>query len=77
MARIIIQGINITENKKSFQGYLHIDTQSREITGYNLERMSSHLGPELPGFKGYFVIQFDRDFGKFCHMEFISQRTRY
>lgn len=66
MARIIIQGINITENKKSFQGYLHIDTQSREITGYNPERMSSHLGPELPGFKGYFVIQFDRDFENFA-----------
>ena len=64
-SHLIIQGINITENKKAFQGYLAVDDEEREITGYNPERMSSHLGPELSNFKGYFVIQFDKEFESF------------
>ena len=61
-AHIIVQAINITENKKAFQGYLKINEEKQEIIGYNPQRMSSHLGPELPGFKGYFVISFDKPF---------------
>jgi predicted alpha-1,2-mannosidase len=64
-SHLIVQGINITENKKAFQGYLAVDDEKREITGYNPERMSSHLGPELSNFKGYFVIQFDKEFESF------------
>ncbi|MGB5498372.1 MAG: GH92 family glycosyl hydrolase [Maribacter sp.] len=64
-AHIIVQGTNITENKKAFQGYLKIDEEKGEITGYNPERMSSHLGPELTNFKGYFIIQFDKTFESF------------
>jgi predicted alpha-1,2-mannosidase len=64
-AHIIIQGTNITENKKAFQGYLKINEEKGEITGYNPERMSSHLGPELANFKGYFIIQFDKKFDSF------------
>ncbi len=64
-AHLIIQGINITENKKPFQGYLQIDPEKGEITGYNPQRMSSHLGPELPNFKGYFIIQIDREIEDF------------
>ena len=64
-SHIIIQGINITENKKAFHGYIRIDENKREITGYNPERMSSHLGPELKNFKGYFIIQFDKSFERF------------
>jgi predicted alpha-1,2-mannosidase len=64
-SHLIIQGINITENKKDFQGYLKIDDKKGEITGYNPERMSSHLGPELNNFKGYFILQFDKPFESF------------
>jgi len=64
-SHLIIQGTNIMENKKDFQGYLNIDDVKREITGYNPERMSSHLGPGLANFKGYFIIQFDRPFKAF------------
>ena len=59
-SHLVIQGINITENKKPFQGYLSVDAEKGEITGYNPHHMSSHLGPVLPNFKGYFIIQFDR-----------------
>ncbi|MCF7568785.1 GH92 family glycosyl hydrolase [Sabulilitoribacter arenilitoris] len=64
-SHLIIQGINITENKKPFQGYLEIDVENKEIRGYNPQRMSSHLGPDLPNFKGYFVIKLDREFKDF------------
>ena len=64
-SHIIIQGINISENKKNFQGYVKVDAEKGEITGYNPERMSSHLGPELSNFKGYFVIQFEKAFDAF------------
>ena len=61
-AHIVVQGINISENKKAFQGYLKIDEARQEIIGYNPERMSSHLGPELKNFKGYYIIKFDKPF---------------
>lgn len=70
-ARIIIQGINLNpamkdpsndyeERISKLKGYIKIDTVKNEITGYNPDRMSAQLGPELPNFKGYFVIQFDK-----------------
>ncbi|MFK5974717.1 MAG: GH92 family glycosyl hydrolase [Flavobacteriaceae bacterium] len=61
-SHLIVQGINSVENKKDFQGYVKIDTKKREIIGYNPERMSSHLGPKLKNFKGYFIIQFNKEF---------------
>lgn len=75
-ARLIIQGINLNpalqdENNdyesriKSLKGYLHIDPQKKEITGYNPDRMSAQLGPELKNFNGYFVIQCDKSFNGF------------
>ncbi|WP_242093122.1 GH92 family glycosyl hydrolase [Aestuariivivens sediminicola] len=64
-SHIIIQGINNSENKKDFQGYVNIDYENGEITGYNPERMSSHLGPKLNNFKGYFIIQIDKSFDSF------------
>ena len=45
---------------EDFHGWIKIDTGNREITGWNTERESEALGPPLPNFKGYFVIQFDR-----------------
>ncbi|WP_215224935.1 GH92 family glycosyl hydrolase [Echinicola shivajiensis] len=64
-AFIVVQAINITENKKDFQAYLEIDEVKQEIRGYNPQRMSSHLGPDLPNFKGYFVITFDKPFKQY------------
>jgi predicted alpha-1,2-mannosidase len=47
---------------KQFEGFMQINPAAREIIGYNPDRMSSELGPPLPNFKGYFVIQFDKPF---------------
>ncbi|GHT60484.1 alpha-1 2-mannosidase [Bacteroidia bacterium] len=72
-AHLIIQGINlnpaITNRRNDYRsrleqlrGWIKIDPERREISGYNPDRFSSHLGPELKNFKGYFVIQLDRPF---------------
>jgi len=72
-SHIIIQGINLKiKNKNSsnvelekiklLQGYVKIDKKRGLITGYNPDRMSASLGPDLPNFKGYFIIQFDKPF---------------
>lgn len=71
-AHIIIQGINLNPalqdesndysgRLKKLKGYVKIDTEKNEITGYNPDRMSAQLGPELPHFKGYFIIQSDKN----------------
>jgi len=70
-AHLIIQGINLnplladsandyTSRIKNLKGYVHIDTIHNEITGYNPDRQSAQLGPELKNFKGYFVIRFSK-----------------
>lgn len=72
-AHFVIQGINLdTSNGNAIndinarlnklKGYVKIDKNNNEITGYNSDRMSYQLGPELPGFKGYFIIQFEKKF---------------
>ncbi len=35
---------------------MKVDKEHNEITGYNPDRQSAQLGPELPNFKGYFII---------------------
>ena len=45
-----------------FNGWIKIDTSKHEVIGWNSDRQSSSLGPPLPNFKGYFVIQFDKAF---------------
>ncbi|MFN2453366.1 MAG: GH92 family glycosyl hydrolase [Pyrinomonadaceae bacterium] len=47
---------------KQFKGFVEINPKNQEITGYNADRMSAELGPPLPNFKGYFVIQFSKPF---------------
>ncbi|MCA1591928.1 MAG: GH92 family glycosyl hydrolase [Acidobacteria bacterium] len=55
--------IVVTANRsRQFEGFIQINPQGREITGYNADRMSSELGPPLPNFKGYFVMQFSKPF---------------
>ena len=50
---------------KQFTGFIQINSKEQEITGYNPDRMSEELGPPLPNFKGYFVIQFSKPFASF------------
>jgi len=75
-ARFIIQGIDLNPELadpsndygpriKSIKGYVKIDTIKNEITGYNPDRMSAQIGPDLPNFKGYFVIQCDKKITSF------------
>lgn len=53
----------ITEEKE-FEGYIRILPESNEIIGYNSDRHSYMLGPDIPNFKGYFVIQISKPFTK-------------
>jgi predicted alpha-1,2-mannosidase len=75
-AHIILQGINLnpgladasndyTDRIRTLKGYVRIDREHSEITGYNPDRASAQLGPELPNFKGYFVIQLDKKIKSF------------
>jgi predicted alpha-1,2-mannosidase len=54
VARVVVEA-----SRRGTAGYAAVDMKSHEITGYNPDRMDSHLGPsKLPNFKGYFAIQF-------------------
>lgn len=75
-AHIILQGINLNpeladasndyaDRIRTLKGYVRIDREHSEITGYNPDRVSAQLGPELPNFKGYFIIQFDKKIKSF------------
>jgi predicted alpha-1,2-mannosidase len=75
-AHLIIQGINLnpeltdwandyTSRMKKLKGYVHVDTVNNEITGYNPDRQSAQLGPELKNFKGYFIIKFNKQIKKY------------
>jgi len=75
-SHLIIQGINLnpkftnepndyTGRLKTLKGFVKIDKEKGEITGYNPDRMSAQIGPDLPNFKGYFIIQFDKPFESF------------
>ena len=46
-------------------GWIKIIPEKKEIIGWNKDRQSAHLGPPLPNFKGYFVIQFGEAFESF------------
>lgn len=71
-ARVIIQGINLNpklgdwvndyaSRLKTIKGYVHVEPKLGEITGYNPDRQSAQYGPKLPNFKGYFLIQCDKE----------------
>ncbi|MEO5681683.1 MAG: GH92 family glycosyl hydrolase [Chitinophagaceae bacterium] len=75
-AHIIVQGINLNpsikhwandyeERIRTLKGYVKVNKEKNEITGYNPDRMSAQIGPDLPNFKGYFVIQFSKSFTSF------------
>lgn len=68
--RIIVHGINLNPSLtdwcndfgkriKNLRGWIKVNAEEGEIIGYNPDRQSFQLGPELKNFKGYFVIKFD------------------
>jgi predicted alpha-1,2-mannosidase len=75
-AHIVLQGINLNpeladeannydQRIKTLKGYVKVDKQHNEITGFNPDRQSAQLGPVLPNFKGYFVVQFSKPIDSF------------
>ena len=57
--------IIIEPNSDKQQGYLKIDTKSREVTGYNPAYRIYQGSGKSAGFSGYFVIRFEEDFDSF------------
>ena len=75
-SHIVLQGINLNpaladdannldQRIKTLKGYMKVDKENKEITGYNPDRQSAQLGPALPNFKGYFIIQFNKSIDSF------------
>lgn len=67
--RIVLQGINLNPAMKdwcndyeprlnSIKGWVKVDVENGEIIGYNPDRQSAQIGPELKNFNGYFVVKF-------------------
>ena len=55
-ARVLVE-----TSRPGIDGYASAQASTREITGYNPDRMDRKLGPDtLPHFKGYFVVQFEQ-----------------
>lgn len=53
----------IEATRARIEGFVRVDPASREIAGYNPDRMDAHLtNVSLPNFRGYFVVRFDRSF---------------
>lgn len=72
-ARLIIQGINLNPKLNDWcndygprlqkiKGWIKIDPDKNEIVGYNPDRQAAQIGPELPNFKGYFIIRFNKKY---------------
>jgi putative alpha-1,2-mannosidase len=85
-SHLIIQGINVntkeddmqnkSDKRAKLKGYIYVDTLRQEIGGYNPDRTAYNLGPELPNFKGYFVIKFSKaikDYGPGLKMPFFKR----
>ncbi|NQU54293.1 MAG: glycoside hydrolase family 92 protein [Bacteroidetes bacterium] len=75
---IFVEASRKITDKKEFEGYIHILPESNEIIGYNSDRYSYMLGPDVPNFKGYFVMQFSKPFsrkGIWNQNQFFENRT--
>ncbi len=74
VARLLVEA-----SRPGIRGFAAVDPHTREITGYNPDRMDANLGPlELPSFKGYFVVQFQKryKFARTYGMEDASAGSR-
>ena len=61
---LFIEASRKISEKREFEGFVKILPESNEIIGYNSDRHSFMLGPDIPNFKGYFVIQISKPFTK-------------
>src|SRR5271154_3295601 len=53
----------IEATRPGIEGFVKIDADKHEVSGYNPDRMDSNLGPfKLSNFKGYFVVRFKQPF---------------
>ncbi len=53
----------VEATRAGIPGLVRIDPGAREIVGYNPDRMDTYLtNVQLPNFKGYFVVRFNRAF---------------
>jgi len=75
-SRLVVQGINLNPalgdwcndygpRIEKIKGWVRVDAERGEIVGYNPDRQSAQIGPELPNFKGYFVIRLNKRFSTF------------
>lgn len=75
-SHILLQAINLnpelqdwandyTPRIQKLKAWVKIDTVNNEIIGYNPDRQSAQIGPELKNFKGYFIVQFDKPIKSF------------
>ena len=75
-SRIVVQGINLNPalgdwcndygpRMEKIKGWVKVDPERGEIVGYNPDRQSAQIGPDLPGFKGYFVIRLNKKFSTY------------
>ncbi len=62
---IFVEASRKIDKQKVFDGFLKIDAEKNEITGYNSDRYSHPYGPDLPNFKGYFVMKFSKPFSTY------------
>jgi predicted alpha-1,2-mannosidase len=55
--------ILVEASRPGVKGFAEVNSARQEIDGYNPDRMDANLGPfELQNFKGYFVVQFSKNF---------------
>ena len=59
---VFVEASRKITDEKEFEGFIQILPETNEIIGYNSDRFSYMFGPDLPNFKGYFVIQFSKSF---------------
>src|SRR5579862_6677163 len=58
-----VASVVVEATRPRVEGFVHIDARASEIVGYNPDRMDTHLiNLQLPNFKGYFVVRFNRSF---------------
>jgi predicted alpha-1,2-mannosidase len=61
---VFVEASRKITDEKEFPGFIRIVPESNEIIGFNSDRYSYMLGPDLPNFKGYFVMQFSKPFSR-------------
>ncbi len=61
---VFVEASRKITDEREFEGFIEILPESNEIIGYNSDRHSYMLGPDIPNFKGYFVLRFSKPFDR-------------